>query len=406
MGTKVAPSFANIFMADFEDKWVYPYQPQPMIWLRYIDDIFIVWPHGSDSLDLFIKHLNTCHHSIKFTAEISQTSVNFLDTTVKIDAEGKLYTDLFCKPTDSHNYLLYDSAHPLHCKRSLPYSQFLRVRRICSHIEDYDTNSLLLASHFKRRGYPDDIIENAIIRARRLDRIQLLNPPVKESTDHTENLFLIDTYHPGGSPLKEILNDHWSILGRNQTTASLHSKNIIFGKRRNTNLRDLLVQARLPTPTVNPKPLSGNVVKPMHLCIAKSNCRYCPVIDHSGVIFSHASGRRYYSKIHTSCNSNNLIYCISCKTCNLQYVGQTKNTIKQRFSKHFGNITTPATTDPIGRHFSAQDHRKLKDISIHILEFISAPSNSQSGQRLRDEHERKWIHRLMTTSPLGLNIMD
>ena len=202
----------------------------------------------------------------------------------------------------------------MHCKRSLLYSQFHRVRRICSHIEDFDTNSLLIASHFRCRGYPDDIIENAIIRARRMDRTQLLSPPIKESTDNTENLVLIDTYHPGGSPLKDILDDHLSILGRNQNTASLHTKKIIFGKRHNTSLRDLLVQARLPTPKLHPKPLSRQKVKPLHLCISKSKCRYCLVIDHSGVIFFHASSRRYCSKIHTSCHSNNLIYCISCKT--------------------------------------------------------------------------------------------
>ena len=42
MGTKVAPSFANIFMAHFEDKWVYSHKTQPLIWLRYIDDIFMI----------------------------------------------------------------------------------------------------------------------------------------------------------------------------------------------------------------------------------------------------------------------------------------------------------------------------------------------------------------------------
>ena len=56
MGTKVAPSFANIFMSDFEDKHV-----QSTIW-----------------------------------------------------------TNLYCKTTDSHNYLHYSSAHPLHVKRNPP----------------------------------------------------------------------------------------------------------------------------------------------------------------------------------------------------------------------------------------------------------------------------------------------
>ena len=42
MGTKVAPSFANIFMADFEDKFVFTYKTKPSLWLRYKDDIFLI----------------------------------------------------------------------------------------------------------------------------------------------------------------------------------------------------------------------------------------------------------------------------------------------------------------------------------------------------------------------------
>ena len=77
------------------------------------------------------------HSTIKFTAEISATKADFLDTTVYMNDDGSLWTDLFCKPTDTHSYLRYESSHPPHCKRSLPYSQFLRLRRICSREEDF-----------------------------------------------------------------------------------------------------------------------------------------------------------------------------------------------------------------------------------------------------------------------------
>ena len=71
MGTKLAPSFANLFMGHFEDKFVYSYPLQPLIWKRFIDDIFFVWTYGQDELDKFVNYLNTCHDTIKFTLEIS-----------------------------------------------------------------------------------------------------------------------------------------------------------------------------------------------------------------------------------------------------------------------------------------------------------------------------------------------
>ena len=42
MGTRVAPTYANIFMSHFEDKFVYSYPKQPMFWPRFIDDIFLI----------------------------------------------------------------------------------------------------------------------------------------------------------------------------------------------------------------------------------------------------------------------------------------------------------------------------------------------------------------------------
>ena len=59
MGTKVAPSFAITYMGNFEEKHVYTYIQQPLMYLRYIDDIFIIWQHGVNDLAKFIEHMNS-----------------------------------------------------------------------------------------------------------------------------------------------------------------------------------------------------------------------------------------------------------------------------------------------------------------------------------------------------------
>ena len=86
MGTKLAPSYANLFMTKFEEKYVYTYPLQPKLWKRFIDDIFMIWPHGMDSLLEFINHLNIVHPTIKFTSDISDTNIfsglNNVHTTV------------------------------------------------------------------------------------------------------------------------------------------------------------------------------------------------------------------------------------------------------------------------------------------------------------------------------------
>ena len=68
---------------------------------------------------------------LKYTWEISETSVAFLDINISINGNS-LSTSVHYKPTDSHSYLLHSSSHPSHVKNAIPYSQFLRLRRLCS----------------------------------------------------------------------------------------------------------------------------------------------------------------------------------------------------------------------------------------------------------------------------------
>ena len=56
--TKLAPSYANIFMGEFERLHVYLYHLQPSLWKRFIDDICFIWPHGTEELKRFVEFLN------------------------------------------------------------------------------------------------------------------------------------------------------------------------------------------------------------------------------------------------------------------------------------------------------------------------------------------------------------
>ena len=120
IGTRMAPSYANIFMDKLERQLVTQAQTKPHTWWRYIDDIFIIWTEGEDSLRDFINCLNSAHRTIKFTSKWSYKEVEFLDVKV-INDSGKLETDVYIKSTDSHQYLHQASCHPNSCKRGIPY---------------------------------------------------------------------------------------------------------------------------------------------------------------------------------------------------------------------------------------------------------------------------------------------
>ena len=101
IGTKFAPRYACIFMDEMEISFLKTQQLQQFIWLIYIADIFIIWTHGKEQLNLFLKDLNEFHPNSKFTYETSQNSVDFLNLNVSLKG-GTIFTDLHIKPTDGY----------------------------------------------------------------------------------------------------------------------------------------------------------------------------------------------------------------------------------------------------------------------------------------------------------------
>ena len=180
-------------MTDLEKRFLSDIDLKPYIWWRYIDDIFLIWEHDEEFLKLFLEKINKIHPKIKFTADWSYSWVNFLDVKV-IKRDGKIITDLYAKPTDTHQYLVSSSCHPYHCKESIPYSQALPVNRICSNNAFFDQRCNELEHWLHEREYSERIVRQEILKARKIPRNELLE---KERNHPEENKLTFNiTYYP------------------------------------------------------------------------------------------------------------------------------------------------------------------------------------------------------------------
>ena len=403
MGTRVAPTYANIFMSHFEQQHVYTYRLQPDVWLRYIDDIFMKWSHGLDELLQFVEHLNSANDCIEFTIEWSRQSVPFLDTRVIFDPHIGLYTDLYIKPTDTHSYLRFSSCHPPHIMRGLPYSQFLRLRRICYKNTDFYLHALNMVRNFIQRGYPPVELLKTLRRVINTPRDSLLSTTSngQDSQEKSDDitLYLIVEYNPKNPPLKDIIQKHWPILGRSSSTRPLVNAKIVFGHRRPKNLKDILVNAKLPTP-------QGGPLVQFPRCKSGPRCKHCPNINRDGYIFSHTTRRKFKCVSNGCCQSQNLIYCITCKHCGLQYVGQTKTSLKTRINNHRSTIRTEKLFLPVPSHMKTHGDTQNPQLEIHILEYIKFATDSLRAKQSRDLTERDWMARLNTLVPHGMNLAE
>ena len=104
----------------------------PKLWLRYVDDTFVLWPHGQKRLEEFHDHLNKHHHKIQFTREEeSNNHISFLDVSVT-KKDGTFETTVYRKLTHTDRYTHFSSHHhPRVVKSGTIKCPVKRVEMIC-----------------------------------------------------------------------------------------------------------------------------------------------------------------------------------------------------------------------------------------------------------------------------------
>ena len=94
----MGPSYANLFVGYVEHQFFNEYNGhKPELYGRYIDDCIGAISSSIEELDQFITSVNSFHPALKYTWEISETSLAFLD--IKISISGNvLCTSVHSKP--------------------------------------------------------------------------------------------------------------------------------------------------------------------------------------------------------------------------------------------------------------------------------------------------------------------
>lgn len=419
MGAPASVRIANIYMYKLLIKFLTSYNAyKPLFIGRLIDDLFFLWE--KDVIDLldFHKKLNESHVSIKFELTYSSSKVNFLDTTIYIE-NNTVKTTLYTKPTDKKQYLAYSSSHPKHIMRAIPYSQALRYRRIITDDSILTTELGKLLVKFTDRGYPIEETKKQISKVQQLDRSQTLQYKTEK-----QKLLEFKAFTKGGAFLPLILtyrpeyvytkyNLHKTLM--NLWNNYIHNNEVLkatFGNsvpkivyKKGQNLSNILIRAKYNNTETNDNS-TVNLIKCLAELAAESNnefttykcgkkrCKLCSIIT-IGSCFSSSSTKLTYSiSENMSCESHNTIYLVTCTKCNIQYVGETGRTLRERFNNHRSDIYLNKNT-AIAKHFNEILH-EYKHLSVLPLETI------QDTTARRDK-ESYWIKILQTRYPSGLN---
>ena len=340
MGTKWSPHYADIFMAYFEEKALEKCPHKPFIYLRYLDDIFIIWHHGRTVFSEFIDIFNSHQPPIRFKATIHEHSIDFLDTTIYKDPKysNSLLTKVYFKPIDIHQLLDKTSFHPKHTFSGILKSQITRFYRICSEPSEFEKAWSILYEALSKRNYSK----------RWMRRIKF----------------------------KTVLELKYKILDTELTKSS-------------------------------PGPSKAGSFK-----CGKSQCKTCKIIVECQNFTSQATKDTFSITSEINCDSENVIYLYTCNICQIQYIGETKNSLKERANAHRSQIMCKDSNHPLYKHLVSNPISHSIDTSIthDDTHFTLTPIEliKDFGEPLLNTFERLkresyWMVLIGTIKPYGLN---
>ena len=251
MGTKFAPTYAILVLGYLEQR-VYDgiknnfneniLNKFIQNFMRYIDDIFIIWDTAHGSIDFLLNQFNSLNPQLSFTSDQIGKEVEFLDVNVKA-INGKLVTDINYKITDTRQYLQYDSNHPRHTKNNVPFNL---ARRICTIVTDEFLREKRLAElryYLYLCKYPENVIHNGIIKAKSIPVSELRSP--RDHDDTTDVLPFIISHNPNYNNNYSCVKSSFDLLRTAPCTASIFANaKLIKANRQPSNLKRILSRAK------------------------------------------------------------------------------------------------------------------------------------------------------------------
>ena len=188
MGSRLGSNYACLFVGYVEERMLSSYTgTKPDLYKWYMDDVAGAASCSKKDLRQFLEFASSFHPNLEDTWSVFTEKLSFLDIYMK-PRDNRISTSIYYKDTDSHSYLNFSSSHPSSCKSSIPYSQFLRLRKICSENDDFDIEATKMETFFVGRGYPNDLIRRGRERASTRSRAEILEGNAGNNTAN-------DKYH-------------------------------------------------------------------------------------------------------------------------------------------------------------------------------------------------------------------
>ena len=321
---------------------------------RFRDRVYLLYVCLELSQPLYTTHTHTLHNS----------TIDFLDVTIykgpSFNSTNLFDTKVFFKPTDTHALLFKNSFHPKHTFQGIVKSQLIRFDRICSRREDFRDAVSILFWALKPRGYTRSFLRDCLSTFH-----------LRKARVNTDPIPLITTYTSMSSSLGTLCKSNF--ISTLSYHPSFRDQRVISAYRRNPNLGDILILARLPSLLDRNDPLVHNttIIQPTY--------------------FQNHNNKSWHRVTHRfTPNTHNCIYLVYCTACSIQLVGETRMSLTTRLRQHMWDITNNKDLDsPLVHHFLLH--------GLGAMKVAGLQHNATWTSHQRRTREQLWIHLLGAT---------
>lgn len=224
---------------------------------------------------------------------------------------------------------------------------------------------------------------------RNLDRDSLLT--YKQTDPEANRVPLVLTYNHKFAGMGRALYDAYNkIASQHAGFKKVFPTAPFIAYRRTKNLRDKLVKANHHKRVV--KDLDSNANQEATKSMIE------PLMNRSGLI-TNTKARRTARISGGPANTAGCIYAGECTKHQLLYVGQTGGPLNVRFNGHRSDASLRPERCELDQHFAEGNCDINKDLRVSILEKAQGTSEA-----FREYKEDRWITRLQTNKPTGLNV--
>ena len=127
-----------------------------------------------------------------------------------------------------------------------------------------------------------------------------------------------------------------------------------------------------------------------------NKCPVCPFVKEDKIVKATSTNAVVVINKQVNCQTRNVIYCVSCKKCPAQYIGESDITVQKRFSEHRGYVVNKHHKKATGYHFNLPGH-SVSDMQISVVEKVFNPN-----EQFRRQREKMFIEEF-NTKYKGLN---